>query len=89
MTDNYATAAVADDMSFALIYTPVPHVLSIRIPKNHKKRVTVLKWFDPTNGEKSDVKDYVLKDDNLIVTSPSVNSSGAGDWVLILDFSEE
>ena len=47
-----------------------------------------MKWFDPTNGEKSDVKDYVLKDDNLIVTSPSVNSSGAGDWVLILGFSE-
>ena len=37
-----------------------------------------MKWFDPTNGEKSDVKDYVLKDDNLIVTSPSVNSSGVG-----------
>ncbi|RHI10689.1 DUF4038 domain-containing protein [Bacteroides sp. AM16-24] len=88
LTDNYATAAVADDMSFTLIYIPVPHVLHIRVPEKLKKWVTVMKWFDPTNGEKSDVKDYVLKDDNLIVTSPSVNSSGAGDWVLILGFSE-
>ena len=28
--------------------------------------------------------DYELKDDTLIVTSPFVNSSGEGDWVLIL-----
>lgn len=48
-----------------------------------------MKWFDPTNGEKSDVKAYVLKDDKMIVTSPSVNSSGAGDWILILGFSDK
>lgn len=87
LTDNYVTATVADDMSFALIYTPVFHVLHIRIPENLKKWIAVMKWFDPTNGKKFDVEEYELKDDTLIVTTPSVNTSGAGDWVLILGCS--
>ena len=83
LTDDYATAAVADDMSFMLVYTPVPHALHIRFPENDSKQVAGMKWFDPTNGDETEVRDYVLKEGCLVVEPPSVNSSGTGDWVLV------
>lgn len=88
LTDDYATAAVADDFSFALIYTPMPHVLHIRIPENAKGRTPRMKWFDPAVGKRIDVENYELKNGILIVESPSINGEGAGDWVLIVCFAE-
>ena len=89
LTDGYATAAVANDMSFALIYTPVPHTLCMRLSESFSNRTVEMKWIDPANGEKRDVKESELRSGCLVVTSPPVNSSGAGDWVLILNFRKE
>lgn len=83
LTDDYATCTVANDMSFALIYVPVPHVLHIKITEN-KKWVTNMKWFDPTNGTEIGVEEYELKNGRLIIASPLVNGAGTGDWVLVL-----
>lgn len=88
LTDDYATAAVADDRSFALVYTPVPHVLQIRIPEDASSRTPQMKWFDPTVGKRFDVEGYGLKDGILTVKSPSANSAGTGDWVLIVKFAD-
>lgn len=88
LTDDYATAAVADDMSFVLVYTPVPHVLHIRIPEGISSQFLAMEWLDPTNGKRSAVTDYQLKNDILIVKSPDVNGDGAKDWVFILGLLE-
>lgn len=86
LTDNYATCSIAEDNSFLIIYTPVSHVLHIKIPEDIINRVLLMTWFDPTNGKKMDVESYELNDKNLIVKTPSVNGAGATDWVLIINF---
>jgi hypothetical protein len=85
MTDSYALCAVTNDQSTAVIYTPVNHALELQLPSNTKGKWK-LKWYDPTSGtyQSIDTKTLNIVKRKLTLTSPSKNSGGEGDWVLLI-----
>jgi hypothetical protein len=83
---DYATAALADDGRFGLIYLPSPRVIEVDISRLNGK--ITARWFDPTNGQEAEIRPSpgTEKGKNTrLFTSPAKNAAGDGDFVLILE----
>ena len=78
---DHAIAAVADDNSCAVVYTPVAHTLSLRMPASEKPYT--LRWFDPSNGNFTSGATTAAPETTVTMTTPGNNASGAPDWVLL------
>lgn len=82
-TDNFAVAAVADDRSFAVIYTPVRHPLELRLDELRRGQITA-QWFDPSSGEYTAVDPALLKPGTVKLLSPAQNRAEDADFVLVV-----
>lgn len=76
---DFAVAAVADDNSFAVVYTPTARSLTLRMPagKNY-----ALRWFDPTTGMYRAGSVAGAGGASVVMTHPGNNASNAADWVI-------
>jgi len=85
---DYATAALADDGSFALIYLPNARAITVDLAKLGGGKVAAW-WYNPRDGRLYDDKaavtrgPFVLPPENRELTPPS--SGREDDWVLLLD----
>jgi hypothetical protein len=80
---DYATAAVADDGSCAVVYLPTPRTFTLSLAK--LKGPVTIRWFDPTSG-KSAVPggDPLANSGKHQFTPPARNAAGESDWVFFL-----
>ncbi|HLL64216.1 MAG TPA: DUF4038 domain-containing protein [Micromonosporaceae bacterium] len=78
--NDFAIAAVADDKSFAVVYTPTAHSLNLRMPATG--RPYTLRWFDPSNGTYRSGSTTAASGAAITMTTPGNNASGAPDWAI-------
>lgn len=83
-TNTYATAARAPDGSLVMAYMPT--IRPIMVDMSKLSGAATARWFDPTNGS------YVTAGGSPFVNvggrrfvPPGKNSTGDGDWVLVLE----
>lgn len=82
--DNFAIAAVAEDKSLAVVYTPVAHRLELRLDELRPGKLTA-QWYDPSSGEYRPLDvSFLGKRATITVPSPEKNSAGDADYVLLL-----
>lgn len=79
---DFALAAVANDKSFALVYTPVAHTLALKMPTSGK--TYALRWWDPSNAQYHAGSTAATSGQQISIASPGNNSSGKPDWVLVV-----
>ncbi|MGN9810205.1 apiosidase-like domain-containing protein [Micromonospora sp. BQ11] len=77
---DHAVAAVADDKSFAVVYTPTAHNLNLRMPASG--RTYTLRWFDPSNGTYRSGSTTAASGAAITMTTPGNNASGKPDWTI-------
>jgi hypothetical protein len=77
---DHAIASVADDKSFAVVYTPIAHSLNLRMPATG--RTYTLRWFDPSSGTYRSGSTTAASGAAITMTTPGNNSSGAPDWAI-------
>jgi hypothetical protein len=81
---DYATAAVADDGTFALVYVPTPRELTVDLTRLNGELTA--RWFDPTSGQFTQVASAPLTDRSKHrLHTPAKNAGGDGDHVLVLN----
>jgi Protein of unknown function (DUF4038)/Putative collagen-binding domain of a collagenase len=81
-----AVAARSADRSIAVVYLPTIRNLTLDLRELAGPKVS-MRWYDPANGQFTDVatSDFESQEMQTVTISPRVNnSSGSGDWVLIL-----
>lgn len=86
MTDDYALAAVSTDGKLAVVYTPIQQTMDIQLPNLGKGKWDV-RWYDPTSETFQSVNFAELgaKMGKFKIASPTQNSSGTADWVLLIE----
>jgi len=79
-----ATAAIARDGSFALLYLPSPRRVTLRLSKLMGPTIEA-RWFEPGTGAMSSTVEFA-KSPNAVIDLParSVNAHGADDRLLLL-----
>ncbi|HEX8347653.1 MAG TPA: DUF4038 domain-containing protein [Actinoplanes sp.] len=77
---DHAIASVADDKSFAVVYTPTAHSLNLRMPASG--RTYTLRWFDPSNGTYRSGSTTAASGAAITMTTPGNNASGKPDWAI-------
>jgi hypothetical protein len=81
------TTARASDGSFVISYLPVVTGITVNMTRLSGSSVTA-RWYDPTNGTYSTVAGSPFPNTGTHVFTPTGNnSSGASDWVLLLQSS--
>lgn len=79
-----ATAARTSDGSLVIAY--MPSTRSITIDMTKLVGTAVARWYDPTNGEYTNVTGSPFANKGSRQFTPSgSNKSGEGDWVLVLE----
>lgn len=78
-----ATAARADDGSFALVYLPTGRQLRLDLTRLAGDAVEA-RWFDPASGRSLDVQGSPFAAGESLLTLTSPDGDGAGDWILLL-----
>lgn len=79
-----ATAAIAHDRSFAMVYVPSRRRLPLRLDRLAGPSIDAY-WFDPTNGAMSGALQFVRRTGQKVELPPrGVNAGGDQDWVLLL-----
>jgi hypothetical protein len=81
VSDERAAAALARDGSFALVYVPTHRTMRIDTSRLSNGLV-VGQWIDPTNGHSLDIKNTVYEPGEHMLSTPTSNSLGYGDWIL-------
>ena len=82
-----ATAARTSDGSSVIAYLPTIRTITVDMSK--LASLATARWYDPTNGEytKIDGSPFVNAGSRKF-TPPGNNSSGDGDWVLVLETAD-
>jgi len=81
---DYATVALADDGSCAIVY--LPSMRTITVDMSRLSGPCDLRWFDPTNAQFQDMSDSPSANaGKRQFTPPEKNTAGDSDWVLVLD----
>lgn len=81
---DYATAAKTPDGTLGVVYTPVPHTLTIAL-NNFSNSVTA-HWYDPTANTFTTISGSPFPNVGTHnFTTPGNNSAGDPDWVLLLE----
>jgi hypothetical protein len=79
-----APAALAQDRSFALIYSPSVRTLTADLGQLAGPRVDA-RWYDPTTGTYSAIAGSPFAASGARTFTPGGNNAaGSGDWVLVL-----
>ncbi len=79
---DYATAALADDGSFAVVYVPSARRFTVDLGRLSGQAAA--RWFDPASGEFKRVEGSPFTSaERREFTPPARNSAGQGDWVLV------
>jgi Protein of unknown function (DUF4038)/Putative collagen-binding domain of a collagenase len=88
-SNNYVTAARAQDGGFAMAYLPSGQPITVNMGDMRGPRV-LASWFDPTDGVYRAVKGspFVAKGKSRL-TVPGKNDEGDPDWVLVLMTTKE
>ena len=85
---DYATAALAEDGSCALVYLPTARKLTLDLTRISAPESA--RWFDPTNGAFSAAKDPLLVNrGRQDFAPPNRNAAGETDWVLVLEGTKQ
>ncbi len=82
-TANYATAAIASDDSFGLVY--MPNSRAVTVDKSQFSGPVTIKKYDPTNNTTTTVVSNSPNTGTYQVAAPGNNSAGQSDWFLILE----
>jgi hypothetical protein len=83
-TSTCVTAARTSDESLVMAYLPTIRTITVDMSK--LASVATARWYDPTNGEYTDIDDSPFANTgSREFTPPRSNSSGDGDWVLVLE----
>lgn len=81
---TYATAARASDGSTILCFCPVSTTITVDMTKLSAQATA--QWYDPTDGSFSSIAGSPFNNTGTQnFATPGNNSSGAPDWVLVLD----
>jgi len=81
-----ATAARTSDGSLVMAYMPTIRTITVDMSK--LASVATARWYDPTNGEYANINGSPFANTgSRKFTPPGNNSSGDGDWVLMLETS--
>jgi Putative collagen-binding domain of a collagenase len=81
-----ATAARTSDGSLVVAYLPT--IRTITVDMSRLASMATARWYDPTNGEYADIDGSPFANTgSRKFTPPGNNSSGDGDWVLVLETS--
>lgn len=83
--NTYQMAAIAEDKSFALFYTPYGKALSVDLSNINGREVRAW-WYNPRDGRVLSIGDYSEK--KLVEFKPHASGRGS-DWLLVLDNKEE
>lgn len=81
-TDTYATAARTPDGALVMAY--LPSIRQVTIDMTKLSGQATVRWFDPTNAVFTDVGSFPNSGSQSF-TPPGNNSTGDGDWVLLLE----
>jgi hypothetical protein len=81
-SSEYATAARTPDGKLAVVYLPTPRTFTIDMSRLASSAAA--QWYDPTTGTYTPATPYSRKGTTASFRSPSKNSSGDGDWLLVL-----
>jgi hypothetical protein len=85
-TSTCVTAARTSDGSLVMAYLPTIRTITVGMSK--LASVATARWYDPTNGEYTDIDGFPFANTgDRRFTPPRSNSSGDGDWVLVLEAS--
>jgi hypothetical protein len=80
---DFATAALANDGSCAVVYLPTPRAFTVDLAK--LKSPVTARWFDPTSGEFKPVAGLPFANGGQReLTPPGQNRAGESDWALVL-----
>jgi hypothetical protein len=81
---DYATAALAEDGSCAVVYLPTPRAFTLDLAR--LKASVMARWFDPTSGASKAIEGSPFANaGKRQFTPPNTNAAGEPDWVLVLD----
>jgi Protein of unknown function (DUF4038)/Putative collagen-binding domain of a collagenase len=84
--ESRAVAARSADRSIAVVYLPTIRNLTMDLRELAGPNVS-MRWYDPANGQYTDIaaSDFKSQEIETVMIKPRANnSSGFGDWVLIL-----
>jgi len=85
-TSTCATAARTSDGSLVMVYLPTIHTITVDMSK--LASMATARWYDPTNGQYVDINGSPFANmESKEFTPPGYNSSGDGDWVVVLEAS--
>jgi hypothetical protein len=80
---DYATAALADDGSLAVVYLPTLRTVTVNLARLSGKAAA--RWFDPTSGKLTTVEGSPLANaGSHDFIPPGRNKAGDSDWVLVI-----
>jgi uncharacterized protein DUF4038/collagenase-like protein with putative collagen-binding domain len=81
---EYATAALADDGSWGLMYVPASRDVTVDLSR--LRGPATARWYDPTSGALSSAHAATLENrGRRRFTPPGANAGGDRDWVLVLE----
>src|SRR5205085_4628113 len=84
---DYVTAGRASDGSLAMAYLPSVRTVSVNMAQFSGSSVNAF-WYDPSNGTTSGFAGSPFANSGARqFTPPNNNSTGGGDWVLVLQAS--
>jgi hypothetical protein len=85
-TSTCATTARTSDGSSVVAYLPTIRTITVDMSK--LASMATARWYDPTNGEYVDIDGSQFANaGSRKFTPPGSNSTGDGDWVLVLEAS--
>jgi hypothetical protein len=77
-------AGLAADDSVALVYVPTTRTITVALGQLSGPRVRA-RWYDPTSGAYTTVSGSPFATSTRTFTTPTRNSAGDPDWVLVLE----
>jgi hypothetical protein len=85
ITTNTCTTAARDSDAY-LVIAYLPTIRTVTVDTSKVAHGATARWFDPTNGQFTDVVGSPLTNSgSRQFTPPGRNSSGDSDWVLVLE----
>jgi hypothetical protein len=82
---DYVTAAATFDGTLLVAYIPPAQSGSITVDMTAMSGLSQARWFDPTNGAYTEIGTGLPNTGTRVFAPPGNNSTGEGDWVLIIE----
>jgi len=85
LLDDYVAASATFDGALLVAYIPPAHKGSITVDMAAMSAPARARWFDPTNAAYTDIGSGIPNKGEHEFVPPGNNSTGEGDWTLIID----